>query len=271
MRSRSASTPRTPPAGFLPQTGTVERIAIPGAEPFAVPGRSRAGRGLRLDSGVEDGTVVGPDYDPMLAKLIAWAPDPRGRRGAARERRSPGRDRRAGHQPRLPRPPARLGAVRRRATPTPACSTARPGFSAPLVDAAGRAPVHAAAAALAAMAERRDGRPGARLRAARLPQQLLRAAAGLVRDRRRRRARGRLRPAARRRSRSRSPGRRSTEPRIHGLDPGSVDLEVAGVRRRYSVRRSGGIHHVNGPDGQVEPARAAALSRAARGRSAREP
>ena len=69
-------------------------------------------------------------------------------------------------------------------------------------------------------------------------------------------------------SRSPSPGRRSTEPRIHGLDPGAVDLEVAGVRRRYSVRRSGGIHHVNGPDGQVEPAGAAALSRAARGRSA---
>ena len=46
-------------------------------------------------------------------------------------------------------------------------------------------------------------------------------------------------------------GEALTEPRIHGLDPGSVDLEVAGVRRRYSVRRSGGIHHVNGPDGQV--------------------
>ena len=31
-------------AGFLPQTGTVERIAVPGTEPFAVPGRRSAGR-----------------------------------------------------------------------------------------------------------------------------------------------------------------------------------------------------------------------------------
>ena len=30
--------------------------------------------GLRLDSGVEDGSAVGIHYDPMLAKVIAWAP-----------------------------------------------------------------------------------------------------------------------------------------------------------------------------------------------------
>ncbi len=30
--------------------------------------------GLRLDSGVTDGCVVGVHYDPMLAKVIAWAP-----------------------------------------------------------------------------------------------------------------------------------------------------------------------------------------------------
>lgn len=29
---------------------------------------------LRVDSGVEDGDVVGVHYDPMLAKVIAWAP-----------------------------------------------------------------------------------------------------------------------------------------------------------------------------------------------------
>ena len=30
--------------------------------------------GIRLDSGVVDGSVVGVHYDPMLAKVIAWAP-----------------------------------------------------------------------------------------------------------------------------------------------------------------------------------------------------
>ena len=40
-------------------------------------------------------------------------------------------------------------------------------------------------------------------------------------------------------------------PRIHAVGPGAVDLEVGGVRRRYRVRRAAGIHHVNGPAGQV--------------------
>ena len=38
------------------------------------PSSRRAASGLRLDSGVEDGSVVGVHYDPMLAKVIAWAP-----------------------------------------------------------------------------------------------------------------------------------------------------------------------------------------------------
>ncbi|MGI8677498.1 MAG: biotin/lipoyl-containing protein, partial [Jatrophihabitans sp.] len=33
--------------------------------------------GIRLDSGVVDGSVVGIHYDPMLAKVIAWAPERR--------------------------------------------------------------------------------------------------------------------------------------------------------------------------------------------------
>jgi len=47
---------------YLPQTGTLERFEM---EPLA---------GLRLDTGVETGSVVGVHYDPMLAKVIAWAP-----------------------------------------------------------------------------------------------------------------------------------------------------------------------------------------------------
>jgi propionyl-CoA carboxylase alpha chain len=51
-----------PGAGFLPATGTLAAFA-PAAEP-----------NLRWDSGVEAGTVVGVQFDPMLAKVVAHAP-----------------------------------------------------------------------------------------------------------------------------------------------------------------------------------------------------
>jgi len=47
---------------YQPQTGRVEALEFPG-----VPG-------LRVDSGVEAGSVVGSDYDSMLAKVIAAGP-----------------------------------------------------------------------------------------------------------------------------------------------------------------------------------------------------
>src|SRR6202043_353010 len=43
-------------------SGTVSRFLVP------------PGDGIRVDSGVEDGTVVSTYYDAMLAKVIAWAP-----------------------------------------------------------------------------------------------------------------------------------------------------------------------------------------------------
>ncbi len=61
-----------PAAGWRPQSGTLHHISVPDvAAEFAVPAR----HGIRLDSGVVDGSVVGVHYDPMLAKVIAWAPD----------------------------------------------------------------------------------------------------------------------------------------------------------------------------------------------------
>jgi propionyl-CoA carboxylase alpha chain len=61
-----------PAADWQPQTGTVHRIAVPGVSArFAV---GTAASGIRLDSGVEDGSIVGIHYDPMLAKVISWAP-----------------------------------------------------------------------------------------------------------------------------------------------------------------------------------------------------
>ena len=55
-------------AGFLPQTGRVEALRWP------------AGDGIRVDAGITTGTEIGGRFDPMLAKIIAWGPDPR--RGA---------------------------------------------------------------------------------------------------------------------------------------------------------------------------------------------
>ncbi|RVW01509.1 acetyl/propionyl/methylcrotonyl-CoA carboxylase subunit alpha [Rhodococcus spongiicola] len=60
-----------PAHGWRPQSGTVEHIEIPGSvAEFEVLDRT----GVRLDSGVEDGSVVSVFYDPMLAKVISYAP-----------------------------------------------------------------------------------------------------------------------------------------------------------------------------------------------------
>ncbi|MFC8526534.1 acetyl/propionyl/methylcrotonyl-CoA carboxylase subunit alpha [Nocardia sp. NPDC057227] len=57
-----------PAQDWQPQSGTVHRIAIPGVlAEFDLPARS----GIRLDTGVVDGSVVGVHYDPMLAKVIS--------------------------------------------------------------------------------------------------------------------------------------------------------------------------------------------------------
>jgi 3-methylcrotonyl-CoA carboxylase alpha subunit len=48
-----------PGAGFRPSAGRILRAAFP------------HGEGIRVDSGVEEGTVVGPFYDSLLAKIIA--------------------------------------------------------------------------------------------------------------------------------------------------------------------------------------------------------
>ena len=53
-----------PAAGFLPTGGTVVLLEEP-------TGREH----VRVDSALVTGAVVGSDYDPMLAKLIAWGAD----------------------------------------------------------------------------------------------------------------------------------------------------------------------------------------------------
>ncbi len=51
-----------PERGFLPTTGTVLRL------------QEATGEGVRVDSSLTPGLEIASHYDPMLAKVIAWAP-----------------------------------------------------------------------------------------------------------------------------------------------------------------------------------------------------
>ncbi|WP_066364046.1 acetyl/propionyl/methylcrotonyl-CoA carboxylase subunit alpha [Herbidospora mongoliensis] len=57
-----------PADGWNPQSGTMHRFEVPGVEAEFGEG------GLRLDSGIVSGDEIGTFYDPMLAKVIAYAP-----------------------------------------------------------------------------------------------------------------------------------------------------------------------------------------------------
>ena len=66
-----------PAADWQPQTGTVHRFRLPGAAVefgTGLPGGAPGGSGIRLDSGIVDGSAVGIHYDPMLAKVVGWGP-----------------------------------------------------------------------------------------------------------------------------------------------------------------------------------------------------
>ncbi|MHA4851250.1 ATP-binding protein [Rhodococcus sp. MSC1_016] len=59
-----------PALNWQPQSGTVHHFDVPGTTTEFDVLRSP---GVRLDSGVVDGSVVGVHYDPMLAKVISFA------------------------------------------------------------------------------------------------------------------------------------------------------------------------------------------------------
>jgi acyl-CoA carboxylase subunit alpha len=60
-----------PRRGWLPSTGKLHRFEMDGARAGYAP---RPNTGVRLDSAVQTGSTVTIHYDPLLAKLIAWAP-----------------------------------------------------------------------------------------------------------------------------------------------------------------------------------------------------
>lgn len=56
-------TSESPFDGFLPATGVVDELHVP------------EGPGVRWDGGIARGMEIGLHYDPLLGKLITWAPD----------------------------------------------------------------------------------------------------------------------------------------------------------------------------------------------------
>ncbi|WP_433239731.1 acetyl/propionyl/methylcrotonyl-CoA carboxylase subunit alpha [Streptosporangium sp. CA-135522] len=64
-----------PARDWLPQSGTLHRFDVPGVRARFSPLPHDAAHGLRLDSGVEDGSEIGVHYDPMLAKVISYGAD----------------------------------------------------------------------------------------------------------------------------------------------------------------------------------------------------
>jgi 3-methylcrotonyl-CoA carboxylase alpha subunit len=74
-----------PARGFLPSTGRLSYLRTPAAVEFSIAGvtsgndsgsvDSIASRTTRIDSGVREGDVISPFYDPMIAKLIVHGHD----------------------------------------------------------------------------------------------------------------------------------------------------------------------------------------------------
>ncbi|HZG91262.1 MAG TPA: biotin carboxylase N-terminal domain-containing protein [Pseudonocardia sp.] len=220
------------PAGFRPATGTLHRFRVP-----ELPG-------VRVDAGVADGSVVGPHYDPMLAKVIAHG---RTRGEAART---------------LARALARaeihgvttnrdllVGVLRE---PDFLAGRTDTGYLARHDPAAlGAAPdgaVHAAAAALAAQAGNRAaarvlaGMPSGWRNVGGTPQRVAYALGERTVE---------VTYAFRRSGPDVAVDGEPLAVRLLRAAPDGVELEVDGVRRAYAVHRVAGWSFVDGPDGSV--------------------
>ncbi|HEV8568379.1 MAG TPA: biotin carboxylase N-terminal domain-containing protein [Actinoplanes sp.] len=217
-----------PANGWLPSTGTLHRFAVPGVSTAFAP-LDRPG--IRLDAGVEDGSEIGLHYDPMLAKLIAWAPT---REEAARLL--------AGTLAR-----ARIHGVATNrdllvrvlrdaeflAGDTDTGYLGRhPALSAPLVSAVDG---HALAAALAGAAAR-AGRFPSGWRNLPVQPQAVSYAGGVDVRYRFDRTGALVEPAG---------------VTLVQAAPDRVSLTVDGVGAQYAVHRVGGMSYVDGPDGSV--------------------
>ena len=215
-----------PANDFLPVTGTLRRFRVPD--------------GVRVDTGVEDGSVISPYYDPMVAKVMAHG----GTREEAACRLADALARAELHGTttnrdflvRILRHPEFL------AGEADTSFLERHDLSAPLIADRGLA---AAAAALAGQAHRRATArtlgtlpSGWRNNPSRLQIMMFDGdlEIGYRFDRH-----GRL-------AELRVDGEPLPRPRVHACSPEHVDLEVGGVRRSYRVADGA----VNTAEGQVD-------------------
>ena len=215
-----------PANDFLPVTGTLRRFRIP--------------EGVRVDTGVEDGSVISPYYDPMVAKVVAH-----GRTREEAARRLADALVRAELHGTITNRDFLVRVLRHPEFLSGGADTGfleRHDLSAPLIEDRGLA---AAAAALAGQAHRRAvaqvlGTLPSGWRNS--PSQLQTVAfedgieVGYRFDRH-----GRL-------AELRVDGELLPDAVLHACTAQRVDLEVGGVRRTYSVAEGA----VNLPDGQVD-------------------
>ncbi|HZQ58306.1 MAG TPA: biotin carboxylase N-terminal domain-containing protein [Acidimicrobiales bacterium] len=222
-------------AGYLPASGTLERFSVP------------LGEGVRVDSGVETGSVVGTNYDAMLAKVITWAPT-----------RAQAASRLADHLERA----ELLGVVTNRellvrvlrdeeflAGHTDTGFLSRrdaAALAAPLAGPEARAR-HALAAALAGQAARRSSAgvqaavpPGWRNVFSEAQRAQFEDVTGEVEVRYRIGRAGAV---------DASVSGTAMEAVVRSASEDNIDIEVEGVRRTYRVAAAGGSVFVAGPDG----------------------
>jgi acetyl/propionyl-CoA carboxylase alpha subunit len=216
---------------FLPVTGTLARFAVPD--------------GVRVDTGVADGSVISPYYDPMIAKVIAHGPT----RDAAARKLADALTRAELHGLTTNRD----FLVRVLRHPDFLAGDADTGFlervdglAEPLVDAAGRR-LAAAAAALAGQAARRADAgvlatlpSGWRNNPSQLQEATFAAGEEALRVGYRFARDGKL--AALR------VNDEDIDATLIRCEPDVVELEVDGLRRRFAVRPRA----VNTTDGQVD-------------------
>jgi propionyl-CoA carboxylase alpha chain len=221
------------PAGFLPATGTLHRFRIP-----ALPG-------VRVDSGVVDGSVVGTHYDPMLAKVIAHG---RTRTEAARTL-ARALQRAEIHGVTTNRD-LLVGILREADFLAGRTDTGYLTRHDPAVLAAGAAggPVHAAAAALAAQAANRasarvlGGLPSGWRNVGGMPQRVAFTVGEQSLE---------VDYAFRRSGLELAVNGEPLPVRLLRAAPDAVEIEVDGVRRAYAVHRVPGWSYVDGPDGSA--------------------
>ncbi|MER8185160.1 biotin carboxylase N-terminal domain-containing protein [Kitasatospora sp. NPDC094015] len=222
-----------PDQDWQPQTGTLHHLELPGvtAEFATAAGPT----GVRLDSGVEDGSAVTVHYDAMLAKVIAWAPT----RPAAARLLADTLTRARLHGPRTNRD------LLARSLRHPAFLAARlhTGFltehAAELAAPADKdTPLAALAAALADAAARRTGLPSGWRNLPSQPQlKRYRAADGTELEVRYRLTRDGLRAES------------HPDTRLVTAAPDQVVLETGGLRRGYHLARYGATVHLDSPAG----------------------